>query len=138
MRPAGRLLLVAALPLAACSTGNVNGNLPVTTQDISGKWGGHDDQNADSLTASFAQSGDTVTGGGVYWANASKRPVRFAGVRTSDSLHITMPDSTGSPSDTLAFVGVVTKDSFGDEIVGLVGTTGTTSVGIPFTLHRRP
>lgn len=138
MRLARLLVLVAALPFVACSTGNVNGNNPVTTQDISGKWGGHDDQNADSLTATFTQSGGTISGGGVYWAGASKRPVAFAGVRTSDSLHITMPDSSGSHSDTLAFVGIVSKDSFGDELVGLIGTKGTTTVGTPFTLHRRP
>ena len=134
--------LAVVVALAACSkNADLNGPGITPTADISGKWAGHGDgaNSFDSLTATFAQqSNGSLTGGGVYWLANSPTPVKIVGARVSDSVYVSMPDSTGSTPDTLRFLGIVSKDSFGDELFGSVGRgTFTAATGITFTLHRR-
>ena len=133
-------VLTAVVAFAACtSKADVNGPGVTGTADITGNWAGHGDgqESFDSITVSFTQTGTTVGGGGVYWLDQTRKPIKVSGARVNDSLAVALPDSTGSPKDTLQFAASITKDSFGDEIFGSIGVN-TPANGITFTLHRRP
>ena len=133
---------VAALVAACNSRGDLNGPGITAAADITGKWAGHGDgqQSFDSMAVTLTQhANDSLTGGGVFWFADSPRPVKIAGVRLRDSVIVSMPDSAGTAPDTLEFLAGVTKDSFGDELFGSVGTGNfNATTGITFALHRRP